>query len=117
MNSTSQPQAYLPQREPKLGHPTAAWVIGTFGFVFGLIPLLFFVSVPAGAVALGLGLGARRAGKPHGVKKGRGGIVLGTLALLLGLGSLVTVVRAFDQFDEDLTCIDEAGTVREVEAC
>lgn len=68
-------------------------------------------------VALVLGLMSRTKGKRVGVKQGRAGAVLGAIALALGVAGLVIVTNAFDEFGDDVDCLDEADTPAEIDAC
>jgi len=52
-----------------------------------------------------------------GVKQGRAGIVLGAVAIALGILGIVIVNDAFEDLDEGISCLDEADTAAEIEAC
>lgn len=97
-----------PAHEPARGMGVAAMVCGIVGVVFGLIPFLFVLSTSLGAVAFILGAVAFR--KRRGLGVGRGmattGIVLGALALVLGVVGFVVVTSAFDEAEDDLEQFD-----------
>lgn len=95
-----------PSIQHRPGHPTAAWIVGTVGVAAGLIPILFVVALPAGIVALALGVGAWRAGRRHEVKQGKAGTFLGAAALVLGVVGLFIVQNAFDTLEDDLDQLD-----------
>ena len=102
---------------PRHGLHVAAIVLGIFGAVFGLIPLLGIVAFPAGVSALVLGFMAWRAGRAVGVKQGRAGMILGVIAIVMGIIGVAIVGNAVDDLDENLTCLDRADTAAEIEAC
>jgi len=110
-------QHYAPQPQVGAGLQVTAIVAGIFGVIFGLIPLTFFLAWAFGIVALVVGIMAYRRAKAVGHKQGRAGIVIGAIAIVLGIIGVVIVSDAFDDLDEDLTCIDEADTPAEIEAC
>jgi hypothetical protein len=114
------PQQYQYQPAPQQlgsGLQVTAIVAGIFGIIFGLIPLTFFLAWAFGLVALVVGIMAYRRAKRVGVKQGRAGIVMGAIALVLGIIGVVIVSDAFDDLDDDLTCLDEADTQAEIDAC
>jgi hypothetical protein len=102
---------------PRRGLHVTAIVLGIFGAVFGLIPLLGIVAFPAGVSAVVLGYMAWRAGRPFGVKQGRAGMILGLIALGLGAIGVAIVSNAVDDLDDNMSCLDRAETVAEIEAC
>jgi hypothetical protein len=110
-------QQYAPQPQLGSGLQVTAIVAGIFGVIFGLIPLTFFLAWAFGLVALVVGIMAYRRAKRVGVKQGRAGIVMGAIALVLGIIGVVVVSDAFDDLDEDLTCLEEADTQAEIDAC
>ncbi len=104
----SAPQGAGPQRMSN-GMATAALVLGIIGVVCGIIPLLFFVSLPLGVLGLVLGiLGRRKATKSNISGKGTAlaGAILGAIALVLGIIGVVVVVNAVDEVDN---IFDELG--------
>ena len=60
---------------------------------------------------------AYRRAKTVGAKQGRAGIVMGVMALALGIVGVVIVSDAFEDVDDDLSCLEEADTLEEIEAC
>jgi hypothetical protein len=60
---------------------------------------------------------AYRLAKRVGAKRGRAGIVMGVIALALGIVGVVIVSDAFEDVDDDLSCLEEADTLEEIEAC
>jgi hypothetical protein len=99
------------------GLQVTAIVAGIFGVIFGLIPLTFILAWGFGLVALVVGIMAYRRAKKVGVKQGRAGIVMGVIAIALGIVGVVIVSDAFEEVDDDLTCLEEADTPEEIEAC
>jgi uncharacterized membrane protein len=99
------------------GLQVTAIVAGIFGVIFGLIPLTFILAWGFGLVALVVGIMAYRRAKKVGVKQGRAGIVMGVIAIALGIVGVVVVNDVFEDVDEDLTCLEEADTAAEIEAC
>lgn len=113
------PGAPWQQPPPQIGSGlhVAALVCGIVGALLGFIPLFFFIALPLGVVALVLGVMAYRRAKRVGVKQGRAGMILGSLAIVLGVLGIAIVGDAFEDLDDDLSCIDEADTVAEIDAC
>ena len=70
-----------------------------------------------GLVALMVGIMAYRRAKAVGRKQGRAGIIVGASAIVLGVIGVVIVPDAFEDLDDDLTCLDEADTPAEIDAC
>jgi hypothetical protein len=97
-------------------HVTAI-ICGIFGVIFGLIPLTFILAWGFGLVALVVGIMAYRRAKKVGVKQGRAGIVMGVIAIALGIVGVVVINDVFEDVDDDLTCLEEADTPAEIEAC
>ena len=95
---------------PAKGMATASLVVGIVGVVTGLIPLLFFISLPCGVVALVLGLTAWSKGRTIGAKQGRAGAWLGAIAVVLGVVGLVIVAGAVEALDDELDGDGEAAT-------
>lgn len=115
----AQPQADQPQvvyvERPRNGMAVAALTLGIIGVVTGLIPLLFWIAVPCGVLALIFGLVARR--QEIRRKMATWGAVLGVAAIGLGILGVAIINDAFDDLDDDLECIAEADTSEEIEAC
>jgi hypothetical protein len=101
------------QREPQVvyierpgnGLAIAALVCGIVGAVIGLVPILFVGAWALGAVALTLGLLARRRAK-RTPEAGRGrmalaGVLLGVVAITLGGVGVAIVDDAFDSLTGD----------------
>jgi hypothetical protein len=82
-----------------------------------------FVNVAASwAKRTGISAAAlREVGVPASVLKragaGRAGIIVSAIAMVLGVIGVVIVSDAFDDLDDDLTCLDEADTRAEIDAC
>jgi uncharacterized membrane protein len=110
-------QPHAPQPQLGTGLQVTAIVAGIFGVIFGLIPLTFFLAWTFGLVALIVGIMAYRRAKEVGRKQGRAGIVMGTVALVLGIIGVVIVADAGEELDDDLDCLAEADTSAEIEAC
>lgn len=113
------PAGYYQKAPPQLGTglQVTSIIAGIFGVICGLIPLFFLGAWAFGLVALVVGIMAYRRARSVGQKQGRAGIILGVIALALGVVGIVIVSDAFDDLDDDLTCLDEADTPEEIEAC
>jgi uncharacterized membrane protein len=86
------------------GLAVAALVLGIVGAVFGLIPLTFFIAFICGVLAVifgFVGLGKARRGAEH---KGMAiaGLVLGFVALVLGIVGVVIVNDTANEIDKIL---------------
>jgi ABC-type nickel/cobalt efflux system permease component RcnA len=106
--------------EPGRGTSIAALVCGIVGVVFGLIPILFVISLSLGCVAIVLGLIARSQRRHYpSLKKTMStwALALGALALVLGVAGIAIVNSTMNQLDSDLDCIDRATTAEEIDAC
>jgi hypothetical protein len=91
------------------GPNIAAVTLGAVGAVIGLGPFIFGVFAAAcGAAALGLGAYAYRTARRAGGRSGRIAIVLGALALTLGIIGMVTVDQAVNDLENDLEQIGPA---------
>jgi hypothetical protein len=81
-------------------------VCGIVGAIFGLIPILFFIALPLGLLAIIFGfVGRGRANRDPNVGRKRmatWGIVSGVAAVVLGCIGIAIVNDAFDQFDKNL---------------
>lgn len=97
-----------PER-PSNGMHVAALVCGILGVLAGLIPLFFLPAWGFGGVAAVLGYLAYKRAKPHGIKQGRAGMALGSIAIVLGFVGVAIVADAFDDVDDELNSI-ESGT-------
>jgi hypothetical protein len=80
------------------GFAVAALVLGIIGFLFGFIPLTFFMAGLLGILAVIFGVVGRKRAKQRGLKTGTAttGTVFGILAIIMsivGLIILVTVVN------------------------
>lgn len=80
---------------------TAALVLGILGVFTGLVPLLFWLAIPMGLLALVFGLKTWRLGG-FGVV----GALAGVLAIVLGIIGVNTMVTAVDDFSRDMEEID-----------
>jgi hypothetical protein len=97
------------------GFAVASLVLGIIGVVTGLIPILFLISLPCGLIGLILGLVGYKRAATRTMRKW--GVALSTVALLLGVLGVVIVAGAFEELDDDLDCLSEAGTSAEIDAC
>ena len=87
------------------GLAVAALTLGIFGILFGLIPILFFLAWILGLLALIFGLIGRK--QPVRRKMATWGALLGAGGLVLGTIGVVIVDRAVDDFIEDIEDIFE----------
>lgn len=88
---TSHPQA-------KRSTSTGGFICGLIGTGVGLIPLLFFISIPLGVAALVLGILGWR--KTPRAKLARAATIFGATAIGLGIWGAVIVDEAVDDLDE-----------------
>src|SRR5687768_517063 len=95
-----------PQTTKGNGMAVAALVLGIVGVVFGLIPLFFFVALPAGVLGLVFGWVGRKRAKADPLVPGRRmatwGLVLGIGAIGLGIVGIAIVGNAANELDKDL---------------
>jgi hypothetical protein len=84
------------------GLAVAALVLGIIGVVFGVVPLTFWIALPCGALALIFGLIGRRP------TKGKWGVALGAVAIMLGIIGAVILNSAVNDLDKTLNA--GAGT-------
>jgi hypothetical protein len=97
----------------KPGHTMAiaAVTLGAIGAVIGLGPFIFGVFAAAfGLAAIALGVFAYRAARKVGAHRGRAGILLGAIALTLGIIGMVTVENAVNDLQDDLEQIGPTDT-------
>jgi uncharacterized membrane protein YeaQ/YmgE (transglycosylase-associated protein family) len=87
------------------GLALAAMIVGIVGAFVGVLVLPFFLAIPLGATALGLGVAGRRraADRPDGRGRGQAtsGIVLGSIAMALGVLGACLVFFVID-FSDDI---------------
>jgi len=79
------------------GLAVAALVLGIIGVAFGVIPLTFWIALPCGALALIFGLIGRRP------TKGKWGVALGVIALVLGIIGATIVNKAVNDLNSSLS--------------
>lgn len=93
------------------GMAVAALVCGIVGAIVGLIPILFFIALPLGILAVIFGfVGRGRVKKqPEAGRKGMAtaGIVTGVIAVILACVGIGIVADAGEELDEDLDRIDQ----------
>jgi len=92
----------------------AALVLGLIGLLAGLIPLFFFIAFPCGILAVIFGfVGRRRAIQRPSSGKGlsTAGLVMGALAIILGIIGVVIVNRAVNDISETLETAFEETTL------
>lgn len=118
----AQPPAAPPQ--PKNGLGTAALVLGIVGAALAWIPVIGFMGFVCGILAVVFGaIGWNRTRKGAATNKGASiaGLVLGIVSIVLSsvvwVGTLDAVDDSLDELDDSLTCIEEADTEAEIEAC
>jgi hypothetical protein len=107
-------QAY-PTPKPHRGLAIAAFVLSVVGAIFGLIPLTCVIAIICGVLALIFGLVSRA----HGM--GRAGIVIGAIALALGIWGAVIVNSAVNDISNNVNdynnCIQNAQTLDQMSNC
>jgi hypothetical protein len=93
------------------GLAIAALVLGIVGAVFGFIPITFVIALICGVLALIFGLIGRR----HGM--GKAGLILGIVAIALGIWGAVIVNQVSNDLNDYGTCIQNAQTLDEMSKC
>jgi Protein of unknown function (DUF2510) len=103
------------------GIPVAAMVCGIVGAIFGLIPITGVIALALGLVAFVLGIMGRRRVKrdPAVGRKGvaTAGVILGVIAITLGIIGLVIVNDVANDLNSTADCLDNADTAAEVNDC
>lgn len=87
------------------GLAVASLTLGIIGALVGIIPLLFVLAWILGALAVAFGAIARRGGARRAMATW--GLVLGLVAIALGVAGVVIVDDAFDDLGDDLRELDE----------
>ena len=106
---------YVQAAAPRNGMGVAALVLGLIGLAIALIPILGFIGILLGILALVFGLvGVGRARKGIATNKVMSwfGAVLGVCAIAVGIVGLVIVNDAFNQFEDDLDDIGSLSAAR-----
>jgi len=100
---TNYPPAYVypqtPYQPPINRHEglaITALVLGIIGCMFGLIPITFWIALPCGVLAVVFGFIG------HRPLKGKFGVALGTIAIILGIIGVVIVNNAVTDFGNSL---------------
>lgn len=99
--------------EPRNGLGLAALILALIGLVFGLVPLTGFLAVILGITAVALGFAGRgriRRQRATNRKATWSGIILGVLAIALGIWGIIIVNDAFEQLDDDM---QDLGSITE----
>lgn len=108
----SPPQAvYQPQ--PRNGYGVTALVLAIVGLVFGLVPFTGFLAIMCGGTSVLFGfLGLGRVRRHEATNKGLTitGLILGALALLLGVIGLIIVMNAATKLSNDLSKIGKPSS-------
>lgn len=86
--------------QSRKGFAVTALVLGVVGVVFGLIPITYVIALGAGVLALIFGVLAWRWGM------GKAGVILGVIAVGLGIWGAVIVNKAIDNLNQDLNSTD-----------
>jgi len=108
---TPPPQSYLPQ--PRNGYGVTALVLAIVGLVFGLVPFTGFLAIMCGGTSVLFGLlGLGRVRRHEANNKGMTitGLILGALALLLGVIGLIIVMNAATKLSNDLSKIGQPSS-------
>lgn len=111
------PAAQIPQQQVVVvqqrgnGMAVAGFVCGLLGAIFGLIPILFFLSFPLGILGLIFSVIARRRAKREPDRGGKGlataGIVLSLIGIVLAIVSIAIIGEAADDLNDELERIEE----------
>jgi hypothetical protein len=108
--SPAQPIQYVVAAGPqfKNGIGTAALVCGIIGVVFGLVPIMFYLSFPLGVLGVVFGaIGMSRAKRNIANNRGSAvaGFVTGIIALAFAIFSVAVIYSAVNQVNNDLNRI------------
>jgi hypothetical protein len=92
------------------GLAVAALVLGIVGVFLGIVPILFFLSLPCGILALVFGVVGRRKAQVDERRGGKGmavaGVILGCLTVVLGIAGIVIVDDAVNDLEDELNELD-----------
>lgn len=114
------PYPQQPMMEPRNGFGLTALILGILGLLFGLVPFTGFIAFGLGAVGLIFGLAnigrLKRRRSTNKVTTGFG-IGLSALAIVAGVIGMTILFGAFEDLSDDLSCIEQAETVEEMEEC
>lgn len=105
-SSTVVPPTYVVRAESN-GMAIAALVLGIIGALFGIIPILFFIALPLGVLALVFGAVGRGKRRRVHRKMAWSGLILGIIAIALGIAGVAIVNNAVDDLEDCLTAISE----------
>ena len=109
-----------PPPEPRNGYGITALILAIVGCVFMLIPLTGFIATICGLLAILFALLNRGRLKRRTATNKKMTIVaaiLGLLSTVVGIIGMVIVFSAVDDLDDDLTCLDKAKTVKQMDRC
>lgn len=106
---SSEPQVIVVKQAGN-GFAVTALVLGVIGAIVGLVPIFFIGAWLLGSLALIFGfIGRSRAKREPNAGRGGmavAGIILGAIAIVLGIVGVNTVDKAVDQLDRDLREIE-----------
>ena len=89
------------------GLAVASLVLGTVGIVVGVIPILFFLSLPCGLLALTFGVVGRGRALADESRGGRRlaltGVILGCLTMILGVVGIVVLDDAANDLRDEMS--------------
>lgn len=117
---TQPPPGWTSRPEPKNGFAITALTLAIAGLVFGLIPIMGWAAFIAGAVGLLFGLlniGRIRRGRSTARKMTWFGSIGSIVAMTFGVIGMVIYFQTIDDLDNDLRCIDEAETIKQMDRC
>lgn len=95
-------------------------ILGIVGILFGLVPLVFFITGPLAVTGLILSLVGRarvKRGEATNGKTALFGIVTSLLAMAMSVWGATIVFGAVDEFDKSMTCVLDAQTAEQIDAC
>jgi hypothetical protein len=99
-----EPQVVYVERRGN-GMAVASLVLGIIGVVFGLVPLTGFIAIILGVLAVIFGFIGRGNAKKKGLERGgmaTAGLILGFIALGLGIWGLIIVGEVFEELERQL---------------
>jgi hypothetical protein len=114
------PYGQPPGGQLKNGLGVAGMVCGIVGVVLGWIPFVFWLGFILGILALvfgGIGRGRAGRGEANNGGQATAAIVLGAVALVFGVLSVIWTVHIAHKVNNDFDCIQNAQTQQELNDC
>jgi hypothetical protein len=104
----------------KNGFGIAGIICAIAGLLFSIIPFTGFIAFILGMTAVVLGLSGWsrvRKNKATNKKVSIAAVIVGVIAMAIGIWGMVIVFGAVDEFDKDMDCLSNAETSQQIDAC